>query len=275
MKREVLSISYLQELAPKLNNKRGERLLRWLFRTFKVNEINDLYGRCCDHQGAAFSEAIIKDLNITCQIDNAERLEHLPEGAFITVSNHPFGALDGVILVKLIAEHRPAYKVMANWILKLVEPLANNFIAVDPNANRPGVSRNGIREALAQTKAGEPLGFFPAGAVSMLTPTLKIEDQTWHPNIMRIIQQVKKPVVPIFFHGHNTFTSNILGLINWNLRSLRLPIEILKKSNQTLRISIGEPIQPGTLAQYKTPEELGVFLKQETYKLKELAKKSK
>ncbi len=272
MKRDVLTVEYLQNAVPKLRSKTGEKLIKWLFRICKVDGINALYGRCCDHQGAAFSDAIIKDLNITCQIDNAERLNHLPEGAFITVSNHPFGALDGVILVKLIAERRPEYKVMANWILKLVEPLANNFIAVDPNANRPQVSSNGIREALAQIKAGEPLGFFPAGAVSMITPTLKVEDQAWHPNIMRIIQQVKRPVVPIFFHGHNTYFSNFLGIINWNLRTLRLPIEILRRRDQTLRISIGEAIQPEVLAQYKTPEELGAFLKQETYKLKNLAK---
>ncbi len=272
MKRHVLNIEDLQRLIPQLQNKTGEKLIRWLFRICKVDDINALYGRCCDFQGAAFSEAIIKDLNITCQIDNAKALNRLPEGAFVTVSNHPFGALDGVILVKLIAEHRPEYKVMANWFLKLVEPLANNFIAVDPNAKRQNVSYNGIREALGQIKAGQPLGFFPAGAVSMLTPTLQIEDQDWHPNVIRLIQQAKKPVIPIFFHGHNSYTSNLLGIINWNLRTLRLPIEVLRQRNKTLRISIGEAIAPETLAQYKTPEELGAFLKQETYKLKKVTK---
>ncbi len=272
MKCYVVNIEDLQGLIPQLRNKVGERIIRWLFRICKVNDINDLYSRCCDFQGAAFSDAIIKDLNITCQIDNAEALNHLPEGAFVTVSNHPFGALDGVILVKLIAEHRPEYKVMANWFLKLVEPLANNFIAVDPNAKRQSVSYNGIREAIAQIKAGHPLGFFPAGAVSMLTPTLRVEDQDWHPNVIRLIQQAQKPVIPIFFHSHNSYISNLLGTINWNLRTLRLPIEVLKKRNKTLRISIGDAILPETLAQYKTPKELGAFLKQETYKLKKVTK---
>ncbi len=273
MRRYILNISDLQKTSPRLRTKAGTKLLKWLFRVCKVNDINDLYGRNCDFQGAAFANAIIKDLNITCKIENEERLNNLPEGSFITVSNHPFGALDGVILIKMLAERRPEYKVMANWILEYVEALAGNFIAVDPNDNRRGVSYNGIREALAQVKAGYPLGFFPAGAVSMLTPTLHIEDQAWHPNVMRLIQQFKKPVIPIYFHGHNSIKSNLLGLINWNLRSLRLPIEVFKKSNKTLRIVIGETISPETLAQYKKPEELGVFLKQETYKLKKGRKK--
>ncbi len=269
-----MSIPDLQRMVPKLQNKTGEKLLKWLFRIYKVNEANDLYGRNCDLTGAAFSDAVIKDLNITCQIDNEKALDQLPEGSFITVSNHPFGALDGIILIKLIASRRPDYKVMVNWILKLVESLTDNFIAVDPKStpNHRGVSLNGIRETLAHVKAGHPLGFFPAGAVSMLTPTLKIEDQTWHPNIMRLIQQVNKPVIPIYFHGNNSFWFNIFGLISWDLRSLRLPCEIMKKSNKTLRISVGDIISPETLKQYATPEELGAFLKQETYKLKKMYK---
>ena len=115
--------------------------------------------------GAAFCNSIIDDLDITCQIDHEEKLDNLPEGAFITVSNHPFGALDGVILIKLLANRRPDYKVMVNWILNHVEAMSDNFIAVDPysNPDRRKVSLNGIKEALLQAKNGHPLGFFPPG----------------------------------------------------------------------------------------------------------------
>ena len=165
MKRYVLNISDLQDIAPQLKSERGTKILKYLFNLCKINEINALYDRSCDYRGAAFCNSIIDDLDITCQIDHEEKLDNLPEGAFITVSNHPFGALDGVILIKLLANRRPDYKVMVNWILNHVEAMSDNFIAVDPysNPDRRKVSLNGIKEALLQAKNGHPLGFFQIG----------------------------------------------------------------------------------------------------------------
>ena len=198
------------------------------------------------------------------------KLDNLPEGAFITVSNHPFGALDGVILIKLLANRRPDYKVMVNWILNHVEAMSDNFIAVDPysNPDRRKVSLNGIKEALLQAKNGHPLGFFPAGAVSKLRWDLRIEDREWQSSIIRLIQQLKKPVVPIFFHGHNSLFYTILRIFSWKMCAMRLPAEVFKKEHKTIRISVGDAISPETLAQYPTIKELEKFLKQETYKLK-------
>lgn len=272
MKRSILDISDLQEIVPQLNNERGGKILQRLAKICKLDDINALYGRHCDLRGADFVNAIIDDLDITCKVDNEEVLDHLPEGSFVTISNHPFGALDGVIIIKLIAARRPDYKVMVNWILNYIKAMSDNFIAVDPYSNpeRRYVSLNGIREALLQAKNGHPLGFFPAGAVSRLKWSLKIEDREWQPNIIRLIQQIKKPVIPVFFHGHNSLFYNLLGLISWRLRALRLPAEVFKKEHQTIHISIGNIIQPEILAQYRTTEELGAFLRHETDKLRKL-----
>ena len=173
-------------------------------------------------------------------------------------------------LIDDIAARRPDYKVMVNWILNYIQAMSDNFIAVDPYSNpeRRYVSLNGIREALMQAKNGHPLGFFPAGAVSRLKWSLKIEDREWQPNIIRLIQQIKKPVIPVFFHGHNSLFYNLLGLISWKLRAMRLPAEVFKKEHQTIHVSFGDIIPPETLAQYRTTEELGAFLRHETDKLR-------
>ena len=270
MKRSILDISDLQNLVPQLNNERGARILKRLAKICKLDDINALYGRHCELRGTDFVNAIIDDLDITCQIDNEEVLDHLPEGAFVTISNHPFGALDGVIIIKLLASRRPDYKVMVNWILNYIKAMSDNFIAVDPysNPDRRIVSLNGIREALTQVKNGHPLGFFPAGAVSRLKWNFKTGDREWQPNIIRLIQQIKKPVIPVFFHGHNSLFYNLLGLISWKLRAMRLPAEVFKKEHKTIHITIGDIIMPETLAQYRTTEELGAFLRSETYKLR-------
>ena len=159
---------------------------------------------------------------------------------------------------------------MVNWILNHVEAMSDNFNAVDPysNPDRRKVSLNGIKEALLQAKNGHPLGFFPAGAVSKLRWDLRIEDREWQSSIIRLIQQLKKPVVPIFFHGHNSLFYTILRIFSWKMCAMRLPAEVFKKEHKTIRISVGDAISPETLAQYPTIKELEKFLKQETYKLK-------
>jgi|GEM_PF-141923 len=209
-------------------------------------------------------------------IDNEQVLEHLPEGAFITVSNHPFGALDGISLIKMVGEHRPDFKVMVNMVLNYIGAMRPNFINVDALASsdpkKRAVSMHGIADAMRHVKQGHPLGFFPAGAVSKLTWGMRIEDRQWQPSIMRIIAKMKVPVVPIYFHGHNSFIFTLLGMIDWRLRTLRLPAEVFRRHDQSIRVSIGDPIGPEELAAYPTPEALGEFLKQRTYSMRKWKK---
>ena len=80
----------------------------------------------------------MNDLGVNYVIGNAERLEQLPQEAFITVSNHPYGGLDGIILIDLIAGIRSDYKLMVNKIISLVKTMQENFISVIPTGNRKG-----------------------------------------------------------------------------------------------------------------------------------------
>ena len=77
------------------------------------------------------------------------------------------------------------------------------------------------------------------------------------------------PVVPIYFHGHNSLIFNILGLISWKIRTLRLPSEVFLKRGKTIHISVGEPIMPEEIAKFDDIDELGEFLKQKTYSMRE------
>ena len=128
---------------------------------------------------------------------------------------------------------------------------------------------NGIKQAIMQVRKGQPVGFFPAGAVSKINKRLRIEDRQWQPTIIRLIQQLGVPVVPIYFHGHNSTWFNILGLIDWRLRTLRLPTEVWKKCHSTIHISIGDIIPASELKAHDSLDELGEFLKSKTYQLRE------
>ena len=270
-KRTVLDYDDIRQMAPFFDGK--PRLVRWLMRLLAVDKVNWIHDHNFDTPGVPFTAGLLNDLGATLNIRNEQVLDNLPQGGFITVSNHPFGAMDGIMLIKMVGERRPDFKVMVNMILNHITAMRPNFINVDALASddpaKRAVSMRGISEALRHVKEGHPLGFFPAGAVSKFTWKMRIEDREWQSNIMRLIQKLKVPVVPIYFHGHNSLMFNILGLIDWRIRTLKLPSEVFRRKNPVFRISVGDPIQPDVLSQYGTPEELGAFLKQETYKMKQ------
>ena len=269
---DVLNADDIIEMKPALGRFRWliNRLLHWL----QVDEVNRVHGRWCHDSGPAFVAHLIEDdFKIDLNVEGKEVLDHLPEGAFITVSNHPFGALDGIILIYLITRHRPRFKVMVNMILNKIQAMRPNFIAVDALASndpeKRKVSMLGIRSALRQLKEGEPLGFFPAGAMSKTDRHGNLEDRPWQKSVLEIIYRAKVPVIPIFFQGSNSRWFNILGHICWPARSLRLPAEVFRKRNTRMTVSIGKPISVEEQAMHNaSPEELGAYLREKTYALR-------
>ncbi len=272
IKRSVLDYDDIVAMVPKAagHKKLINRLLHWL----SVDKVNDVHNRYCDNPGPEFSRNLLKDFDISLRVDGQEVLEHLPEGAFITVSNHPFGALDGISLIALMGSIRPDFKVMVNMVLNHISAMRPNFIAVDALASddpaKQAVSKKGIMEAIRQVRSGKPLGFFPAGAVSKINRNLRIEDREWQPTIIRLVRQMGVPVVPIFFHGRNSTFFNLLGVISWQLRTLRLPTEVWKKCHSTIHISVGDIISPEKIKEFDNDDKaLGEFLKAQTYKLRD------
>lgn len=271
---DVLNYDDLRRLIPKLDG--HEKLCNWLLRFLSVDKVNAVHAKCCDTPGPMFvKRLLIDEFRISLRIDNEQVLDNLPEGAFITVSNHPFGALDGIALIYLISQRRPEYKVMVNMILNQISAMRPNFIAVDAWASndpaKRAVSVNGIRTALRQLSDGQPVGFFPAGAMSKTTWSHGLQDRPWQKSILQIIHRAKVPVIPIFFHGSNSWWFNFLGHACWQARSLRLPAEVFRKVGTEMHISVGDPISVDEQALHNaTPEELGAFLREKTYDLAKL-----
>lgn len=271
-KTAVLDADDVIAMVPKLAGHRrlAERLLHWL----SVDKVNAVHAHNCETPGPAFVEGLLRDFDIKLRVDGLDVLDNLPEGPFITVSNHPFGALDGITLIHLVASRRPEYKVMVNMILGRIWAMEPNFIAVDAmSSNDPAkkaVSVNGIRQAIDQVRSGRPLGFFPAGAVSKVNWRGRLVDRRWQPNVIRIIKKLEVPVIPIYFHGSNSWFFNFLGVVCWQLRTLRLPSEVFRKCHTTMHISVGNPITvEEQRAHAGSIDELGRYLKDTTYQLRQ------
>lgn len=268
---EVVNYDDVCRWIPALKGRK--KLVDSILRFLSIDKVNDVHARHCHTPGIPFSQALIHDeFKIDLHVDGLDVLNRFPSGAFITVSNHPFGALDGITLLDIVGSVRPDFKVMVNMFLNHITAMRPSFIAVDPSASNDPEKRRttlqGIREAMARVKQGHPIGFFPAGAVSKLKRDMRINDREWQPSIIRLIQQLKVPVIPIFFHGHNSTFFNILGVISWQIRTLRLPAEVFRRRGKSMHVSIGEPISVEAQNACGSLEELGRLLRESTYGLR-------
>lgn len=250
----------------------GEQSIIWLMKILKLDELNKAYDLLLNlvNEGREAPAAVLDIFGVKISVPESD-LRNIPgKGAFYTISNHPFGAIDGVILAHLIAARRPDYKLMANFLLSKVEPLAPYFLPVNPFEEHQDAfsSLRGIRAAMQHIAQGGGLGLFPAGEVSTWRwPRMTISDKPWPDNIIKLLIKQPAPIVPIYFEGSNSIIFHILGLIHPRLRTILLPSELINKKGRTIILRIGKPIKPDALVNYSTNIVNGI-LRNAVYKLK-------
>lgn len=264
---DVMTVDDIVAAVPRLAPHRAlvERMMRLLW----LDKVNHVHGKYCYEEGIPFARLLVEDqFRIRLRIDGEEHLKRFADGPFITVSNHPFGALDGILLLYIVGSLRKDFRVMVNMFLNYLSAMRPSFIAVDPSKSDDPAKRRatmqGIKEAMRHIREGHPMGFFPAGAVAKVGRDLRIRDREWQPSVVRLIKQMRVPVVPVYFHGHNGTFFNILGMIDWRLRTLRLPRELFNKTGKEVHVSVGDPIMPERQDDFADPEAFGRFLREST-----------
>jgi len=256
--------------AAKLNRFGGASVGRVLMTLLRINKINKLYDEVNSKTGLEFIDELIEKLELDFEI-REEELSRLPkEGAFVTVSNHPFGGIDGMLLIKIISSVRPDIKLLANYLLQRIEPVQEYILPVNPFENRKdsASSLTGLKMAFQHLSDGKVLGFFPAGEVSSYNQdNFGKTDRQWQTPALKFIRKARVPVVPIYFEGSNSRIFHILGLIHPSLRTVKLPSEIFNKRHKKIRIRIGNPISVKEQDEFSDIARYGRFLRAKTYSL--------
>ena len=235
----------------------------------RLGKINRLFDGAADYQGREFADHLLQNMNITIDV-SPEQLENIPkEGGFIVVSNHPFGGIEGVMLLSAIAKVRPDFKVMANFILSHIPNLKECFFAVNPFEKNPEwkSSVGGIKGAIQHIAEGNGLGVFPAGEVSRYHGHDYPEDLPWSTSIARIIKNANVPVIPVFWEGRNSKWFYLVDKIHPMLGTARLTKELINKHDQCFNLQIGKPILPAEVALYEKPADLAAYLRSRSYAL--------
>lgn len=258
--------------AAKLQGPGGESFAKLLMFILGFTKVNDIYSKYESCSGIEFITHLLDELEIKYEI-NPEELKRIPQGGFITVSNHPFGGIDGVLLMLLICQQRPDFKVMVNFLLQKIKPIEEFCLPVNPFENKKSINSSlaGIKGALKHVQEGHGLGIFPAGEVSAFNQSLfNVADKQWNDSIMKLIKSAEVPVVPIYFHGSNSNFFHLLGLVHPMLRTVKLPSELFNKKNKTIIIRIGTPISVEEQREFKSSDisRYTRYLRAKTYALR-------
>jgi putative hemolysin len=256
--------------AAKLNRFGGNSTARILMMLLRINRINKLYSDISHLEGTEFIDKLLEELGISFEVSELE-LNRIPKtGAFISISNHPFGVIDGLLLVKVLSLVRPDSKVLANFLLKKVEPVKDQIIPINPFEEYKNLKSilSGIKDAQKHLENGFPLGVFPAGEVSGYNQvSIGISDKEWQTYSLKMIKRAEVPIVPIYFQGNNSRLFHLLGLIHPNLLTVRLPYELFNKRKKVIRVRIGDSISVKDQDEFKDIARYGRFLRAKTYSL--------
>jgi putative hemolysin len=244
----------------------------------KINEVNKLYDKLKDKEGKDFFDSFVRERNLS-YIAFEEDLAKIPKtGPFILVSNHPLGAIDGILMCKILSEVRPDFKVMGNFLLEKIKPMEPYVISVNPFETRKDAysSSSGMRGTLKHLQNGGCVGIFPAGEVSNKNNSYgEILDREWEKPALKLIKMAKVPVVPMYFHAKNSRLFYQLAKLHPSLQTMMLPAEMMNEREKPIRIRIGKPIAVKAMDDMETTEELGEFLKRKVYMMKSYYEKRK
>ncbi|HAN18746.1 MAG TPA: hemolysin [Bacteroidales bacterium] len=248
----------------------GEIIAKFLMQLLKFNKLNNLYSQNKDKGGIDFINSVIENLEFNYEI-REDDLKRIPEkGPFIVVSNHPFGGIDALILMKIFCEKRPDFKAMGNFLLQKIDPIKDLVFPVNPFETHKGASSSfsGIKHALSHIDEGKSLAIFPAGEVSSYQPESgMILDREWQSSILKFIKRAETPVIPVYFQGTNSRFFHMLGQIHPILRTAKLPSELFNKKNKTIKVRIGNPIPVKEQKEFTDIAHYGRYLRARTYAL--------
>ncbi|WP_417865583.1 GNAT family N-acyltransferase [Xanthomarina gelatinilytica] len=240
-----------------------------LMKVLKISTLNDIYNRNKHLEKVDFLNGILHEFQIKFEIPE-EDLKRLPkDGAYITVSNHPLGGIDGILLLKLMLEQREDFKIIANFLLHRIEPLKPYIMPVNPFEDRKDVKSSiaGFKNAIKHLQEGHPLGVFPAGEVSTYRDGKLLVDKPWEEAAMKLIQKAEVPVVPIYFHAKNSPLFYKLSKISDIFRTAKLPSELLTQKRRIIKVRIGRPISVADQKEHQSLDEFSEFIRKKTYML--------
>ena len=222
--------------------------------------------------GACFWQVMKQRYGVSLDIIGGS-LENLPQtGPLITVSNHPYGILDGLMLGHLLAARRNGdFRILANSVFRKAEDLDRVILPISFDETREALAQNIATraEALRYLRQGGAIGIFPGGTVSTAARPFGVPmDPLWRGFTAKMIARSDAAVVPVFFAGHTSRLFQIASHLHPSLRMGLLIREFRRRIDGPVQIVIGKPLARDELAARRSDGKAMMdFLRKSTYEL--------
>jgi len=209
-------------------------------------------------------QTFVRSVLSRLEIEYSVKKKELPpsSGPLIIVANHPFGALEALILVDYLAQYRTDIRILGNVFLKRIYPLSTLIFGVNPLRDKKAISQNRtvIREIYHWLKDRHCLITFPAGNVSYLHFRQPfIDDGVWNKQIARLARSTASNVLPIAVDGKNSFWFYLLGN---HLHALRYGLELLNKQGKAISLHQEAIITPDKFTTIPLDSDLILYFRE-------------
>jgi putative hemolysin len=245
-------------------------LLAPIERILALDELERRYGRLQPSRDALeFIERALAELQVDVRVAPDELAGVPKSGATIVCANHPFGAVEGLVIARELRRLRPDVKVLVNSLLERIVELRELFLAVDVfGVDEQAANARALRAAIRHLEQGGLLVVFPAGEVSSLrVRTREVTDPPWRASVARMALRTGASTCPAYFDGRNGALFQIAGLLHPRLRTALLPRELVNKRGRTIALRLGSPIPAAELEQLADDAARTDYLRLRTYAL--------
>jgi putative hemolysin len=217
-------------------------LLSWLLR---LRTYRALYERTQSNRDAPFECRALTALEVEPRVSDTE-LDVIPvRGPLLVASNHPHGALDGLLLASVVGRKRSDVRVLTNHLLSRIPDLSKLCFFVDPFGGPRASARSqvGLRAAHLWVKNGGALVVFPSGEVAHRRGAAGSRiDSPWRSTIGRLVLTTGAQVLPALIDGANTRWFYAAGRVHPALRTALLARELLNKRGTAVTVRLGVPL---------------------------------
>ena len=245
-----------------------KKILKKLKYIVREKEINSILRKLNGKKNLDFVKGSIKELGVNL---NNNGFENIPtKERVIVVANHPLGGLDGVALINELGKYRKDIKFLVNDILTHLKPFEEYFVPI----NKHGVnSRENILRIEKLFQSDKCIVIFPAGLVSRKNND-KIEDLQWRKTFISKARKYNTKIFPVFVEGFNS--KKFYKVAYWrqklrlkiNLEMFLLPNEMFLQKGKTIKLTMGQAIDPKLLSNSKTDSEWAQIIKKFVYQIK-------
>jgi putative hemolysin len=188
-----------------------------------------------------FERRVLSALGVRAHAREADLNSIPPNGPLVIAANHPYGALDGLLLLEIARRVRSDVRVLANRLLERIPELRYSCFFVDPfdGPEAAAKSRAGLRAAHLWLRRGGALIVFPAGEVGPSCVGGAPIEAAWKPTYERLAAATGARIVPAFIEGRNSRTFYAAGLVHPRIRTALLGRELLNKRGRAIRVTVG------------------------------------